>query len=105
MTEDDDAAFFSTLAMNLSKALAQIATAVGLNPDDDVLEATIVRVQQLAARDAVVEKFCGERGRYITSINNCHPDNDHDYYRWQGHAEARRQLTERLAARGEGEKS
>lgn len=43
-----------------------------------------------------VAKFCAERARYITSINNCHPDNAHDYYRWQGHAEARRQLSERL---------
>ena len=45
---------------------------------------------------AVVAEFCSERARYITSINNCHPDNDDDYYRWQGHAEARRQLGQRL---------
>lgn len=43
-----------------------------------------------------VADFCGEREQYITSINNCHPDNDRDYWRWQGHAEARRQLSERL---------
>lgn len=44
----------------------------------------------------VVAEFCAERARYITSINNCHRDNASDYYRWQGHAEARRQLSERM---------
>lgn len=45
---------------------------------------------------AVVDDFCAERAEYITAINNCHPDNDRDYWRWNGHAEARRQLSERL---------
>lgn len=45
---------------------------------------------------ATVADFCAERAQYITAINNCHPDNASDYYRWQGGAEARRQLSERL---------
>lgn len=43
-----------------------------------------------------VAEFCAERAEYINSINNCGPDNDRDYWRWNGHAEARRQLSERL---------
>ncbi|MEU0467256.1 hypothetical protein ABZ215_24915 [Amycolatopsis sp. NPDC006131] len=43
-----------------------------------------------------VAEFCDERADYITSIENCHPDNDRDYWRWQGHAEARRQLSQKL---------
>lgn len=50
------------------------------------------------ARQAVVDDFLAEREQVITAINNCHPDNLADYYRWQGHAEARRHLSERLAA-------
>lgn len=45
---------------------------------------------------ARVREFCEERAQFITAINNCHPDNTLDYYRWQGGAEARRQLSERL---------
>lgn len=47
-------------------------------------------------RDAVVAEFVADRASYITAINNCHPDNDHDYDRWQGHAESRRQLAQEL---------
>lgn len=45
---------------------------------------------------AIVADFCAERAGFITAINNCHPDSVADYYRWQGHAEARRHLSERL---------
>lgn len=51
----------------------------------------------------VVERFCAERAEYITSILNCHPDNYPDYHRWQGHAEARRQLSKKLVAWPDGE--
>lgn len=43
-----------------------------------------------------VEDFLNERQQYITAIENCSPENTADYWRWQGHAEARRQLAERL---------
>jgi hypothetical protein len=54
------------------------------------------RVAELEQREAVVAEFVAKRAEYITAIRNCHPDNDHDYDRWQGHAEARRQLSELL---------
>lgn len=50
----------------------------------------------LATRDATVREFCADRAEYITAINNCASENDRDYWRWNGHAEARRQLSERL---------
>lgn len=43
---------------------------------------------------AVVQAFIAERAEYITAIENA--GNGPDYHRWQGHAEARRQLAERL---------
>ncbi|MDX3067724.1 hypothetical protein PV518_37145 [Streptomyces sp. ND04-05B] len=54
------------------------------------------RIAELEKREAVVAKFVAARAEYITSIRNCHPDNAHDYDRWQGHAAARRQLAELL---------
>jgi len=52
--------------------------------------------QELAELRSVVDAFCAERAGVITAILNCHPDNQHDYDRWQGHAESRRQLSQRL---------
>jgi hypothetical protein len=54
------------------------------------------RVAELEKREAVVAEFVAKRAEYITAIRNCHPDNGHDYDRWQGHAAARRQLAELL---------
>lgn len=63
----------------------------------------VAEVQRLRAQVAglkgqaeKVAEFCAQRAEYITSILNCHPDNAHDYYRWQGHAESRRQLSARI---------
>lgn len=53
-------------------------------------------IEELRKRLAIVEKFVADRADYITAIRNCHPDNQHDYDRWQGHAESRRQLAEQL---------
>lgn len=47
-------------------------------------------------RETAVAEFAAKRAEYITAIRNCHPDNGHDYDRWQGHAAARRQLSELL---------
>lgn len=55
-----------------------------------------VRVAALEAVDAVARDFINERPEYVNSCRNAHPDADHDYYRWQGGAEGRRQLAERL---------
>lgn len=54
------------------------------------------RIAELEAATEKVTAFCAQRAECITAILNCHPDNAHDYYRWQGHAESRRQLSERL---------
>ena len=54
------------------------------------------RIAELEKREAAVAEFVAARAEYITSIRNCHPDNAHDYDRWQGHAAARRQLAELL---------
>lgn len=45
---------------------------------------------------ATVKAFINERPEYVNSCRNANPNSDHDYYRWQGGAEARRQLAERL---------
>jgi len=60
------------------------------------LKALRARVAELEKREAVVAEFVADRAGYITAINNCHPDNAHDYNRWQGHAESRRQLAGQL---------
>ncbi|HEX6518294.1 MAG TPA: hypothetical protein VF049_22225 [Nocardioidaceae bacterium] len=65
-----------------------------LAPDlHDEVDALRARVAELEATAALVAEFCADRASYITSIRNCHPDNGHDYDRWQGHAAARRQLS------------
>lgn len=76
----------------------QYLTAEAMLPTADAALAAAMPLCIAAEREllALVAEFCGERGQYITGINNCPPGNDDDYYRWQGHAEARRQLTERL---------
>jgi hypothetical protein len=67
----------------------------------DVLAGTdvpvlVAEVKRLRTQMAAVEKFVAARAEYITAINNCHPDNSADYWRWQGHAEGRRQLSQTL---------
>lgn len=70
------------------------------NADIWTLEAArkdlLAEVERLRAQMAAVEKFCAARAAYITAINNCSPENSADYWRWQGHAEGRRQLSQEL---------
>lgn len=53
-------------------------------------------------RDAALEQLgkvrahIDQRPEYITTCEDANPNADHDYYRWQGGAEARRQLAQRL---------
>lgn len=49
-----------------------------------------------AQREAVVAGFIEQREEYVRVLRQC-VDADADYHRWQGHAEARRQLTDKLA--------
>lgn len=69
---------------------------VGEGDDTPLYARDLQALANLATRDATVREFCADRAEYITAINNCHPDNVVDYWRWNGHAEARRQLSERL---------
>ncbi|HEY3559716.1 MAG TPA: hypothetical protein VGL05_19740 [Kribbella sp.] len=43
-----------------------------------------------------VATYLAERVNVVTALNNCPASNMEDYYRWQGHAEARRILAESL---------
>lgn len=54
------------------------------------------RVAELEQREAIVAGFVAKRAEYITNLRNCSPGNGHDHDRWQGHAAARRQLSELL---------
>lgn len=47
----------------------------------------------------VVRDFLDEREDYVRVLKQC-VDADDDYYRWSGHAEARRQLRSRLTNAG-----
>jgi hypothetical protein len=47
----------------------------------------------------VVATFLDQREEYVRVLRQC-VDADADYHRWQGHAEARRQLQDRLADAG-----
>jgi hypothetical protein len=71
-----------------------------LRADRDRARDAAVALEQENARlteqMADVEKFVAARAEYITAINNCNPENHHDYWRWQGHAEGRRQLSQTL---------
>ncbi len=60
------------------------------------IEANAPEVDRLRAELAQVAEFCATRAEYIDAINNCSPSNDHDYWRWQRHAESRRQLSQTL---------
>lgn len=52
------------------------------------------QVAALTAQMAIVEAFCAERAEIVRSARQTHSDSDYD--RWNGHAEARRALAERL---------
>lgn len=53
-----------------------------------------------AALEAKVEAFINQRPEYVTALRNTRGDGDQsDYYRWSGHAEARRQLATTLGVK------
>ncbi|MFE2556029.1 hypothetical protein ACFXGT_08325 [Streptomyces sp. NPDC059352] len=53
------------------------------------------QVAELEASAEKVAGFCAKRAEYVTNLRDCN-GNDADYYRWTGHAEARRQLSQML---------
>lgn len=85
-------------ALQLDQARAELAGQgeQGLPPEQGGTS-DVKAVADLASGlggSAVVQAFIAERAEYITAIENA--GNGPDYHRWQGHAEARRQLAERL---------
>ncbi|MFF5773892.1 hypothetical protein ACFY8V_32655 [Streptomyces californicus] len=90
MTPDREREIRERLASTLKPQKVEVAD---LLAEVDRLRA---RVAELETQGEKVAAHCAQRAEYITSILNCHPDNAHDYYRWQGHAESRRQLSQAL---------
>lgn len=43
-----------------------------------------------------VAAFCAQRAEYVSNLREFVEGGEHDYYRWTGHAEARRQLSQQL---------
>lgn len=68
---------------------------VGEGDDTPLYARDLQALASLATRDATVREFCAERAEYVRVLRQCTDATD-DYHRWQGHAEARRQLSERL---------
>lgn len=58
-------------------------------------KALLAEIDRLSERLAIVDAFLAERAEFVTTLRQC-IDDDADYYRWQGHAEARRVLPECL---------
>ena len=54
-----------------------------------------------AGRERIVADFIAQREEYVRVLRQC-VGADADYHRWQGHAEARRQLRDKLAAHPAG---
>lgn len=79
-----------TLSAEVDRLRTELAKYVGHEP---------TLAEETAYLKAAFDKttaFIGERAEYITAIENCGPDNHADYDRWQGHAEARRNLAQTL---------
>ncbi|SCD61016.1 hypothetical protein GA0115253_1011312 [Streptomyces sp. Termitarium-T10T-6] len=91
------------MRLNVAAVWAKCAeSAVNFTPADSFkgtlvhLQWAVAEIERLRAELDKVAAFAAQRAEYVTSILNCHPDNKHDYYRWQGHAESRRQLSQSL---------
>ena len=81
-------------AASLTESLRDAADQVARLESD--LGGAAARVAELEAAAAKVARFCAPRAEYVDNLRNCNPDNGHDYDRWQGHAAARRQLSQLL---------
>lgn len=54
------------------------------------------RVAKLEAQAEKVAAFCAQRAEYVTNLRQFVEGGEDDYFRWQGHAAARRQLSQSL---------
>lgn len=87
---------YNHIRAHLANAARQFGGIDYVSPVFGLVRDAMAEVDRLRAELDKVTAFAAQRAEYVTSILNCHPDNAHDYYRWQGHAESRRQLSERL---------
>lgn len=84
-------------AAELERLRSEVAALrVERHSTNEALDDAVQALREREKREAIVAKFVADRAGYIIAIRNCHPDNGHDYDRWQGHAAARRQLSELL---------
>ncbi|MET8377957.1 hypothetical protein [Streptomyces microflavus] len=60
------------------------------------VEALRTRVAELEAQAETVSAFCAQRAEYVASLRQFVEGGEPDYFRWTGHAEARRQLSQSL---------
>lgn len=78
-----DAAFMADARSAVPELLAEV----------DRLRA---RVAELEGQAEKVTAFCAQRAEYVTSLRQFVEGGEDDYFRWTGHAEARRQLSQSL---------
>ncbi|MFJ7525205.1 hypothetical protein ACIQ1S_09780 [Streptomyces griseus] len=87
---------YNHIRAHLAGAARQFGGIDYVSPVFGLVRDAMAEVDRLRAELDKVAAFAAQRAEYVTSILNCHPDNKHDYYRWQGHAESRRQLSQSL---------
>ena len=67
--------------------------------DNQIAELTAER-DALRSHVVMVERFINHRPEYVKALKNTRGDDSKaDYFRWTGHAEARRQLAEALGVK------
>ncbi|MCM2392634.1 hypothetical protein [Streptomyces albipurpureus] len=60
------------------------------------IELVLPNVAELEAQAEKIAAFCAQRAEYVSNLRSFAEGGGHDYYRWMGHAEARRQLSQSL---------
>ncbi|TXS14017.1 hypothetical protein EAO70_20765 [Streptomyces sp. adm13(2018)] len=81
---------------SIAQRVVDNAVAEALAEQAGELEMLRAQVAELEAAAEKVAGFCAARAEYVDNLRGCSPSNNRDYYRWSGHAEARRQLSQLL---------
>lgn len=79
-------------AMDAERRAAESRRAVDMKLNAELR----ARVAELEAQAEKTAAFCAQRAEYVTNLRQFVEGGEHDYYRWTGHAEARRQLSQSL---------
>ena len=96
-TREDTTSEMKRLQARIAELLAERhSTNEALSDATETLRVQRDRIAELEAAAEKVAGFCAKRAEYVDNLRNCSPNNDHDYNRWQGHAESRRQLSQLL---------